>query len=217
MNYPEIHLPEIYNHFKEIEPQAYHKIIDYFEKNEARIFRLEFEKQFEILIAYLDALYESGKFIRLLDYVDDAIEASVFHNIKYFNGTDIYRHLLLQKAVACFKTLQYEPAERILKALLKMNPSDETARVLLYQNLVRNHPPFLHKMRGGAVLIFMASAAVIALELLAIRPFLPALVSVVEPTRNGLFLLGWAVYLLGEVKHRWHIRRRIQRFIRSLG
>ena len=57
MNYPEIYRSEIYEDFKEIEPNDYRELIHFFEINEKRIRKLEFEPYFEILVTYINALF----------------------------------------------------------------------------------------------------------------------------------------------------------------
>ena len=70
MNYPEIYRSKVYEGFKEIEPEAWREIIQFFEENEKRIKKLEFEEYFEVLIGYINALFEGEKLLKHLEIVD---------------------------------------------------------------------------------------------------------------------------------------------------
>ncbi|MCR9286556.1 hypothetical protein OAF63_07400 [Saprospiraceae bacterium] len=216
MNYPEIYRSKVYEGFKEIEPNDYRELIHYFEINEKRIKKLEFEPYFEILVTYINALFEFEKFLKHLEVVDLAIEASIANNIKWFGDEDIYRTLLYQKAVASFRTLQFTRSDHILRELIRMDVNDENSTLLLEKTLKSIHPAFLQKTRAAGILLFFVSAIVICLEVILFRTLMPDWLSSIEIIRNVLFLSGWIVLSLGELKHYLNVKKEINHFIHSL-
>lgn len=217
MNYPEIYRSKVYEGFKEIEPDAWREMIYFFEENEKRIKKLEFEEYFEVLIAYINALFDGEKFLKHLEIVDIAIEASVNRNIKYHNNQDIFKTLLYQKAVASYRTLQYPRADHILRELIRMDKADENSKELLEKTLSAVHPKFLQKTRAVSILFFLFSAMVICAEVVFIRTLMPEFLDTVEIIRNSLFFTGWAVLASGEIKHRLQVKKEIKDFIQSVG
>lgn len=216
MHYSETYHSNVYNDFREIEPEAYRTIISYYEEYEDAIRQLEFEEYFDVLIAYIFALYETGKYAKHLDVVDTAIEASILNSIKFYKGKDVFRTLLYQKAVAAHQTMKYDRADHILRELLRMNPEDEESIFLLKKCLKSIYPNYLQNTRAISVLLFLLSAIVICIEVVAIRTLFSDYLTLFESTRNILFFSGWIVLGGGELKHRWNVQKEVRNFLKSL-
>jgi hypothetical protein len=216
MNYPEIYRSKVYEGFKEIEPNDYRELIHFYEINEDRIKKLEFDAYFEILVTYISALFEFEKYLKHLEIVDVAIEASIVHNVKWFKDQDVFRTLLYQKAVSSFRTLQHTRADHILRELIKMDSKDENSIKLLEKTLNAIHPKFLRKTRAASVLTFLLSAIVICLEVIVIRNLIPEWLTTAEIIRNSLFFSGWIILISGELKHHLTVKKEIRRFIETI-
>ena len=70
---------KIYRDFKEIEIGEYRAIVNYYDEFERDIRELEFQEYFELLVAFVNALFQLGKYQKHLLMVDVAIEASVMN------------------------------------------------------------------------------------------------------------------------------------------
>lgn len=204
---------DIYHNFKAIEAAEYRSIVHFFEDNEKAIKGLEFEPYFEMLIAYINALFEIGKYEKHLKFSDYAIEISINRNIKYYHNIDIFQHLLFNKAVSYFNLMEYEQSAHILRELVMMNPKDEITVMFLKRCLRKKQPPFINNSRAIAVLLFIISAVVISAEILIVRPNFPNYIALIEGVRTGFFVLGWVVLVGGEAFHLWSVNRKVEQLV----
>ena len=63
MHYPKsTYHSKVFRNFKEIEREDYHNVIRYYEANEEEIGQLDFEEYFELLLAYIHALFRLEKY-----------------------------------------------------------------------------------------------------------------------------------------------------------
>lgn len=202
-----------YRDFKEIEPVDYRRIIRFYEEREDAIQQLDFEESFELLAAYVNALFEVGAYQKHLLMVDFAIEMAIRYNIGMYHGEDIFHKLLFRKAASLYNRMEYEQAEYILRELVRIDPAGRDAAQFLKKCLRRREPSFLKTAKAGSILLFMLSAFIISLEVLFVRPFYKLYAEPVEITRTAIFLAGW-VALLGSIAlHRYRVERKVEKFV----
>lgn len=202
----------VYKDFKEIESNAHRQIIRFFEKHERMISRLDFEEYFELLVAYVDALFEIGSYQKHLTLVDEVIENSINSNIHIHKGEDIFYLMLFKKAASHFNLHQYEKAEHILRELIKMNPEDKDILSFLKRCLRRRGSNLLSVGRATSIFLFLLTACIICVEVLFVRPFYEMHASKIEAVRIGTFALGIFVLIAGDFLHRVIIEARINSF-----
>ncbi len=195
---------------------AYHSIARYFEAYEEGIKRLEFEEYFELSAAYVNALFEIDDYQKYLSRVDEVIEVSIKENIRFYRGIDIYRAMLLKKAISLFNMLEYAEADYILRELIKIDPYDKEVILTLKKCLIHMHPNFVKSFRALSVLLFIFSAGIILFEVLFVRPFYEAYGEKIELLRNTLFLSGWLVLIGGDFIHRLMVKNEVDRFVRDV-
>jgi len=204
---------KIYQEFKEIGPQEYRAIVQFFEESENSIKCLEFEEYFELFLSYADALFEMGAYHSHLKVADEAIATTIEHNIKFYQGEDVYFELLFKKAASHYNLLEYKKAEHILRELVKMDPSNEITLRFLKKCIRQNKPSYLKKTRAVSVAFFLLAALIISLELIVVRPFFGEHASLVELLRNGIFAGGWFILITGDLFHRYQINQEVKDFI----
>jgi tetratricopeptide (TPR) repeat protein len=202
----------VYKDFKEIESNAHRQIIRFFEKHEQMINRLDFEEYFELLVAYVDALFEIGIYQKHLVLVDEVIENSINLNIQHYKGEDIYYLMLFKKAASHFNLHQYEAAEHILRELVKMNPDDHDVLSFLKRCLRRRGSQLLSVARASSIFLFLLTACVICVEVLFVRPFYEMYASRIEAFRIGTFVVGIFALLAGDFLHRVIIEAKVNSF-----
>lgn len=204
---------KVYRNFKAIEPTAYQSIIRFYEEFKPDLLQLEFDEYFEVLIIYVQALFEFGSYERHLVVVDEVIELSIDHNIKYYEGIDIYQAMLFKKAASYYNINQFKNAEYIVRELIKISPADldyhQFARKIFRK---RNHT-ILKLSRALAMFLFLSSALLICFEVLLIRPFYDLHSPMIELVRNSIFLFGWVALGCGELVHRYKVHRTIQTIV----
>ncbi len=206
----------IYLEFLEIASNEYRAIVQYFEDNLEDIKLLHFDEYFELLLAYLDGLFQLRHFQSYLKRVDVAIEATILRNIKHHHGFNVYERLLFRKATALYNVMEYQKAEYILKELLKMNPNKKKYADFLRKCLNKAIPGFIHKTRAVSVILFFLSAFIISIEILLIRQFYEVHHSDVQILRNITFCLGWIVLLGGEAIHRMKVKKRVSLTVENI-
>ena len=213
---PSAYRSKIYRDFKEIDSCEYRTIIRFFEDNLEDIRNLELEEYFELMVTYLDSLFEIGAYERYLRLANGAIETSIIHNIHFFRGEDVYRKLLFRKAAAHHNLHQNEKAQHVIRELIKMDPYDEESIQFLKKSLWVEKPRFISNSRGWSILLFILAAVVICLELLLVRPFFPEYTAMVEMSRMVLFGLGLVTMFMGDVYHQVSLSLRTKKFVKNM-
>ena len=188
---------QVYRKFKAIEPSAYREIVRFYEKEEQKILQLDFEEFFEMLIAYVDALFEIGAYRKHLTLVDVVIEKSIHHNIKYYRNQDLFQRMLFRKAASLFNTQEYSKAEYVVTQLYRMHPEDESAMLLYQKCRLKARPAILNYARASGVFMFFLSALVIAVEVLFVRPWYDLHVPLVMNVRNSIFIFACLSLIVG--------------------
>ncbi len=204
---------KLFRDFKSIDAAAYRDIIHFFERHEQDIRQLDFEEYFEMLYAYVNALFEAGMYRRHVVMADEVIEAAICHNIHLHGQEDVFRKALFRKAASLYHISDYTGAVHILRELLRIDPADADAMALLEKCLhhMENQPLLI--FRAGSILLLLLSALVVCVEMLVVRPFYAMHTSWVETLRNAMFAGALVVLALGEGLHRWLVRRQVRTFV----
>jgi len=205
---------KIYRDFKEIEIGDYRAIANYYDEFERDIRELDFQEYFDVLTAFVNALFQLGKYQKHLLMVDVAIEFSVMNNIKMHQETDIFHKLLFQKAASAFHTFDLERADHILRELIKMNPKDRISAMFLKKCLRRKQPSYIARSRAISIFLFLATAVVICIEFLYVRNFFIEIQQATLIVINVLFGSGIAILVGAEMWHRWKVSKEVNDFVR---
>ncbi len=88
--YKPTYYSKIYRTFLSLDEMAFQELIHFFEENEKEIRELDFEEYFEVLAAYVTALFEVGAYREHLLMVDVVIETSIINNIVEYKGEDLF-------------------------------------------------------------------------------------------------------------------------------
>lgn len=207
---------ELFNAFKKIKAKDYRAIVRFYEEHQLQILTLEYEERFELLIAYIESLFETGTYQKYLEIVDDAIEISIMNNIKIHKGYNIFQRLLFRKAACHYHLVQYDEAEHILKELVKICPSEDTYVRFLQKCMRRQKPIYLKTARAFGIVCFFVSAAIILIELFYVRHFHQTYTSVVELSRNLILVLGCVSIIAGEAFYYWKTRKFVYSFVKQV-
>lgn len=201
--------------FKEIDATNYRRIIHFYEGKEDTIRRLDFEEYFEMLLAYINSLFEVGFHQKHLLMVDVAIEEVIVQNVESPPGENLYEQLLFRKAASHFQCTQYEPCHYILMQLIRIDPYHADAISFLKKCLRRMEPTFLERAKATAIFLFLLAALVIAIEVLLVRPFYEMHADLVERSRNTIFGIGCLSLVGGLLLHRFRVEQRVERMVQQ--
>lgn len=207
---------KIYRSFLTLEENAFQEVIRFFEENEAAIQELDFDEYFDVLVAYVTALFEVGAYKEHLTMVDVVIETSILNNISEYRGEDLFRRMLFRKAASLYHTRQFQKAEHVLGELLRMDAEDQGAILFMKKCLRTHYPQIRSNAHAAAVFLFLLTALVIAVEVLLIRPFYEMHAKTVETSRNSIFALGILLLIFGDVYHRYLAEREVRGFLRAV-
>ncbi len=177
---------------------AHHAVRRYVEKHESALRRLDQEEFYDILIIYLDALFECGEYDEFLHRVDEGIAMTVDRPQYGRREEELFHHLLFRKAAACFHKGEEGQCVHILRELLRLDPAHTLAARFLVRCQNRSRKSSRQSIRAISIGLFLATVLVIMMETLWIRPFGEEKLSMVVWIRNSLFIAGWIVLLGGE-------------------
>lgn len=188
--------------YRAIDRSAHREVIKFYEKYKGSFGDLDTAAYLEIELGYCDALFELGRYESFLAVVQYMLESVIFHNIKYLNDEDVFEKLLVRKAAAHFHLEEYRTSQGVLWQVVRMNPHNHTAVYLLKRCLIKSQPTYLNHLRGLSIFLFLLSALVTAVELLAVRPFFEEYASMAETSRLLIFLLAILLLVGSDFLHR---------------
>lgn len=209
MHQSNLYQTEIYTQFHEIEETAFRDIIQFYERNEESIDNLDVVAYMELRSIYAMALFETGRYRDFIALSQDYLETLIFHNIQYLNEEDMYQKILFKKAAAHYQLLEYSKSEKILWDLVRINPENSVASFLLKRSIIRNQPDYIAQLKGVSILLFLVAAALIAGELLVVRPFFENLALDFELARTAIFTIGFLLLVFSDGFHRLRTFRRV--------
>ncbi len=192
----------LYRSFKAIDSDSYRSILRFIENHSAELGKLPVREYFDLQYAYVAALYETGAYVRVVSETVELLELSIVHSIVSVGDEDVFRVLLYRRANSLFHLMAYEEAERVVDQLLRIYPEHAPSRQLHERILYQRPNRWVGRGRAASVLLFLASALLIALEVLVVVHFFPDWSQVIMQVRNVAFVTGWVLLLGGDLLHR---------------
>ena len=176
---------------------------------------LDADEYFDMMVLYAEALFETGEYARQAKLADHILEMSIERNIVMHRGRDIYFETLFKKAASLHNLDRIDQAVHILKELLKINPDHESSKLFLINCIIRQKKYSVKPYRNISLVLLLASACVIAFELIFVHRLWPSWNAIVEMIRNGLFIGGVILLITGEVMVRYRAVEDVFSFTRS--
>ncbi|MFT6337009.1 MAG: tetratricopeptide (TPR) repeat protein [Saprospiraceae bacterium] len=205
--------------------KAFRDKVRYYEDNRSYVGQLKYEERIDVDIDYALCLFEIGKYHKFLSKVDSLVEVVIMDNIYDYNGMNIYNDLLFKKAACLFNTGQYIKSERVLKAIVKLEPGNNLARTL-YGKCKRKQVRDWHEATKAVAMVMLISAISIAfMELLIVRPFYNDYVATFSGLKVFFFVIGilslignevYLYYIIGkEIGYKFDLQEMKKRFLKS--
>jgi len=207
---------ELYTTFKETGQQSFRSIVDFWEEHHGDLYRLPLDKYFDLLNTYARALFELGKYKKFLASAEEILSLSFEYNLTHWEEKDVVIHILVKKAAAHFHLYELEAARKALMQVLTLSPEHSTARHLLQRCVHRENRSRKQVWRAITILLMLAAALSVAVELIVIRPFFPVFVEGVEYIRIGLFVAGLSVWAGAETIQWLQEKKKCATIIQSL-
>lgn len=213
MRSAEAHFSTAHQAFFSIDKGEFREKIRFVQKYRETVYRLPLTEFVEIMDAYAEALFETGRFERHIRVADELIELAIMQNIGAVRGRDLYFETLFQKAASLYNLDRIAEAIHILQELLRINAKHESTRLFLINCHVRVQNEVHKRIRKYCMFGILASAAIIAVELLVVRPFIPEFTSPVEFSRNALFITSVSALVAGELWVRYRAVSRMYKHV----
>ena len=149
----------IFEEYKEIEPNDYLQKIKFYEERSQQIFSLVDDQQYFLKFEFVKALFDLGRYSKVLVEIDDLIEYVFLNNVSYAHG-DSFVELIFIKAAANYHTQDYDQSIDLCEQLISMKPANR-----LYKELLKN--AFRQKLKQNftdlrlvAILIIIITAII---------------------------------------------------------
>lgn len=207
---------KLYRRFKAIHPESQRDILRFYDENETAIRMLDYVEYFELLVAYVDALFAIGKYREHLLMVDTVIENSIQRNIYIFNGQDLFFEMLTRKGLSFLYIYEFARAEVIFKQLLRIKPEQTEIADYLEKSIRNKGAAIQHWSRAISIGLLFLSAFLIGVEILLIRPFYEMYITWFEIARTLSFLMAGIVLLVGEWMHRRRSKQQARLFLHQV-
>ena len=178
--------------FLEIEQDSHHEKVRFFENNKSSIKNMDFDFRIYVWCDYALSIFEIGRYQEFIKLSDELIPLVVEENIYEVRGVSIYEALLFRKAASLFNIHQYRESEYVFSELCKIEkePINKKAWKKAKYRILKSSVRF---MEAISVLFFIATAVIIAVELLVVVTLYPDYSALVEKIRLVTFGCGLLV------------------------
>ena len=188
---------------------AFRDKVSYYESNKALVHYLTYEERIDVDLDYLLCLFEIGKYHKFLSKVDSSIELVIMDNIFFFNEVNIYNDLLFKKAACLYNTGQYKKSEQMLKSILKLEPTNDSARMLFGKCKRKQGRDWYESTKAIAVVMFLSAFGIAIAELLIIKPFYNEFAPTFSMLKFTCFIVGMLALIANELFLRFTIAKEI--------
>lgn len=204
---------KLYRDFFSIGPEEYQRMIRFFEEKEAEIGRLDGAEHFDLLLAYVEALFAVGAYRKHLLMVDLVIEAALQDHVAPVRGQAVYRRMIFRKAASSYQIRDYASADHLLRELIRIDPTYADACPFLCKVWYRQETYAYRLSRAAGVLLMVVAIGVYLLELLVVAPFYGIYADAAAVLRAGLLGAGLAAMVGGRLVAWLHAWLRSRRFV----
>ena len=149
----------ILEEYQGIEPNDYLEKIRFYEQRSEQIFSLDEDQQYFMKYEFVNALFDLGRYEKVLVEIDDLIEFVFLNNVSY-SGEDNFSELIFLKAASTYHKGDYENAARLSRQLIGVKPDDQVYGEL-HKNAIRQKLKQKYTdLRLVAILVILTCAIV---------------------------------------------------------
>lgn len=197
-----------YYRYQQIEKKAHIDKIRFFELNRKSILDLDFELRIEVWCDYALSVFEIGRYYEFIKLSDKLIPLVIEENVYELNDKNIYNELLFRKAASFYNMAEYEKSTYVFSELFKIDQNKINEKAFK-QSLFKIQKGRQRNMQAICILIFIATAVLIAIELLIIVPFYNDKASLFELIRTITFALGVFLMVFQELYARYAVNKEV--------
>ena len=184
--------------FMEIGQDSHYEKVRFFENNKRDIGNLDFDVRTFVWCDYALSIFEIGRYQEFIKLSDELIPLVISENIYDIRGIAIFEAMLFRKAASLYNIQKFEEAEYVFAELCKieMEPINKKAWKQAKYKIIKDKIRFVDAI---SILFFIATASIIAFELLVVGNFYPDYLEIVEYSRIVTFILGVSCILGSEL------------------
>ena len=149
----------IFEEYRGIEPNDYLEKIRFYEQRSEQIFSLEEDQQYFMKYEFVNALFDLGRYEKVLVEIDDLIEYVFLNDVSY-SQEDNFSELIFLKAASTYHMGDYEDAARLSRQLIGLNPRDSVYGELLKNAIRQQLKQKYTDLRLVAILLILACAII---------------------------------------------------------
>ena len=149
----------IFEEYRGIEPNDYLEKIRFYEQRSEQIFSLEEDQQYFMKYEFVNALFDLGRYEKVLVEIDDLIEYVFLNDVSY-SQEDNFSELIFLKAASTYHMGDYEDAGRLSRQLIGLNPRDPVYGELLKNAIRQQLKQKYTDLRLVAILLILACAII---------------------------------------------------------
>lgn len=150
---------DIFEKYREIEPNDYLQKIKFYEERSHQIFSLVDDQQYFLKFEFVKALFDLGRYEKVLIEIDDLIEYIFLNNVSYAHG-DSFTELIFIKAAATYHTHDYDKSIDLSQQLIGIKPANKLYRELLKNGYHQKLKQKFTDLRLVAILIIIVSSII---------------------------------------------------------
>jgi tetratricopeptide (TPR) repeat protein len=208
---------DILRQYHRIGLTEYRQLVRFVDLQSDHIAQLDDDDQLNIYCSYAEALFAIGEYRAHIAAAKSCIERSFTTNISNWYEYDILELMLFKMAAAYYNTGQLTLAKKHVLSLMRIAPQEKQYRAFYLHILRSETPGYTKQLQRFTVLTALTAALVIALEILAVQPFYPALQTTTSTTGRILLAVSVVSAIGGEVykylSSWYHVKRLIEEIV----
>jgi tetratricopeptide (TPR) repeat protein len=167
-----------------------HSRVRFFEEKIKNNSFIDFREKAELEIEYIFALFEVGKYEKVLEYIDPVIELVVIENIDKINGKDAFESLLFKKSACYFNLEEYDKCIELNKQLLNINKQNNLYKHLQSLATKKKKLNGLSQINYYGVLSLFFGFVLSIIDIFIIDPFYTEYHALFSIVKDSFFTIG---------------------------
>jgi tetratricopeptide (TPR) repeat protein len=177
-------------HYMTFHTLSNHSRVKYYEEKIKNNLFLDYSERTELEIEYIFALFEIGKYQKIIDNIDPIIEYVVIENFEKVNNIDAFEALLFKKAASLFNLTCYDEAIQITRQLININPKNHLYKHLLNLTIKKQKYKSLNQINYFGVLSLFFGILFSILDIFIIDPFYTGYHQLFTIVKDTFFTIG---------------------------
>lgn len=199
--------------FKAIPHKAYSRKVYYIHQNLDMIRQLDDQLRVEMLVDYIQALYELGEYGKCSDVIDDVI-LDVMDSNYHSSENDAFVELLKLKCNALYLTGKFSEAQHVASEILKIDPKMSSILKCYRKSMWRQYKSSTDGLRALIIMLMLFGLGITCFDLLIVQNFLPDKAMSVNILKYVFFYGAGIMLIIIELTIRYMSYKKSKSFIK---